>query len=73
MEVEIIKKLQKETSLEIENLGKNSGGIDANINNRIQEIERRISEAEDTIENIDSTVKENAKCQKLVTQNIQEI
>ena len=26
-----------------------------------------------TIENIDTTVKENAKCKKLLTQNIQEI
>jgi uncharacterized coiled-coil protein SlyX len=29
--------------------------------NRIQEIEERISGTEDTIENIDTTVKENAK------------
>jgi hypothetical protein len=29
--------------------------------------------AEDTLENIDTTVKENAKCKKLLTQNIQEI
>jgi hypothetical protein len=39
----------------------------------IQEIEERISEAENTIENIDTTVKENAKCKKFLTQNIQEI
>jgi hypothetical protein len=39
----------------------------------MQEIEKRISRAEDTIENIDTTVKENAKCKKLLTQNIQEI
>ena len=61
MEVETINKSQSETSLEIENLGKNSGVID-DINNRIQEIEERFSDAEDTIETIDSTVKENAKC-----------
>ena len=73
MEVETIKKSQSETSLEIENLGKNSGVIDTSINNRIQEIEERISDAEDSIETMDSTVKENAKCKKLVTQNIQEI
>jgi hypothetical protein len=35
--------------------------------------EGRISGAEDTIENIDTTVKENAECKKLLTQNIQEI
>ena len=68
-----MKKLQSETFLKKEHLGKNSGGIDASINNRIQEIEERISNAEDSIENIDTTVKENAKCKKLVTSNIQEI
>jgi hypothetical protein len=30
-------------------------------------MEERISGAEDTIENIDKTVKENAKCKKLLT------
>ena len=73
MEVEIIKKTQRETTLEIEILGKKSGAIDTSITNRIQDIEERISSAEDTIENIDTTVKENAKCRKLLTQNIQEI
>jgi uncharacterized coiled-coil protein SlyX len=47
--------------------------MDASITNRIQEIEERISGAEDTIENIDITVRDNAKCKKLLTQNIQEI
>jgi hypothetical protein len=51
MEVETIKKSQRETILGIENLGKISGAIDASITNRIQEIEVRISGAEDTIEN----------------------
>ena len=37
MEIETIKKSQRETTLEIENLGKRSGVIDANITNRIQE------------------------------------
>jgi hypothetical protein len=32
-----------------------------------------MSGAEDTIENIDKTVKENAKCKRLLTQNIHEI
>ena len=73
MEVEKIKKSQKKTTLEIENLGKKSGAIDASITNRIQEIEERISGAEDTIENIDTTIKENAKCKKILTQNIQKI
>jgi hypothetical protein len=33
----------------------------------------RITGAEDSIENIDTTVKENAKCKKLLIQNIQDI
>jgi predicted nucleic acid-binding Zn-ribbon protein len=72
MEVETIKKSQRETTLEIENLGKKSGDIDASITNRIQETEERISGSEVTIENIDTTVKENVKCKKVLTQNIQE-
>jgi chromosome segregation ATPase len=73
MEIETIKKSQKETVVELENLGKRLGVIDESITNRIQEIEERISGAEDTIENIGTTVKESAKCKKLLTQNIQEI
>ena len=46
MEVESIKKSQRETTLEIENRGKKSGAIDASITNRILEIEDRISGAE---------------------------
>ena len=61
MEIETIKKSQRETTLEIGNLGKRSGVIDASISNKIQEIEKRLSGIEDTIENIDTTVKENAK------------
>jgi hypothetical protein len=57
MKIETQKKSQRETILEIENLGKRSGGIDASNTNRIQEIEERISGAEDTIENSDTTIK----------------
>jgi predicted nucleic acid-binding Zn-ribbon protein len=71
MEVETIKKTQRETTLEIEILGKKSGAIDSSITDRIQEIEERISGAEDYIENMDTTF--NAKCKKILTQNIQEI
>jgi uncharacterized coiled-coil protein SlyX len=61
-EVETVKKSQRETTLEIENLGKKSGDIDVSISNRIQELEERVSGAEDTIENIDTTKKmQNAK------------
>ena len=57
--------------MEIENLGKRSEVIDANITNRVQEREGRISAVENTIENTDTTVKGNAKCKKILTQNIQ--
>jgi hypothetical protein len=52
MEIETMKKSERETALELENPGKGSGVIDASITNRIQEIEKRISSAKDTIENI---------------------
>ena len=39
LEIETIKKSQRETTLEMENLGKRSGVIDASITNRVQEIE----------------------------------
>jgi hypothetical protein len=73
MEIETIKKSQGKTIPEMENLGKRSGVIDASITKRLQEIKERISGAEDPFKNIDTTVKENAKCKKLLTQNIQEI
>jgi hypothetical protein len=72
MEIEKVKKPQRETTLEIENLGKKLRKINTSITNRIQEIEERISGAKDTIENTDTTVK-NAKCKKFLTQNTQEI
>ena len=61
VEIETVKKSQRETALELENLGKRSGVIDASITKRIQEIEERISGTEDSIENIDTKIKENAK------------
>jgi predicted nucleic acid-binding Zn-ribbon protein len=64
MEIETIKNSQRETTLELENLGKRSGVIDASITNRIKEIEERISGAEDTIENIIIIVKRKYKMQK---------
>ena len=67
LEVETIKKSHRETILELENLGKRSGAIDASITNRIQKIEERISSTEDTIENIDTTIKENEKSKEILT------
>ena len=69
IEVETIKKSQGETTLEIGILGKKSGTIDASISNRIQEMEERISGTKDPIENMGTTIKENAKCKKILTQN----
>ena len=63
MEIETIKKSQRETTLEIENLVKRPGILDASITNRIQEIEERISGAEDTMENIFKE-RESKKMQK---------
>jgi chromosome segregation ATPase len=65
-EVYTIKKIQRKATLEIETLGKKSGAIDASISNRIQEMEERISGAEDSIENIGTSTKENAKCKKII-------
>ena len=52
---------------------KQSGTTNTSMNSRIQEIEERISSTEDTIDEIDSSVKENIKSNKSLTQNIQEI
>jgi hypothetical protein len=42
MEIETIKKSQRETTLEIENLGKRPDITDMSITNRLQEIEERL-------------------------------
>jgi hypothetical protein len=63
MEIETINTLQSETTMEIANLEKRSRVIDVSITNRIQEIEERISGAEDTIENIVTAVR---KCKSVV-------
>ena len=60
MKVETMKKSQRKTTLEIETLGKKLGTIDVSISNIIQEMEERISGAEDPIGNMDITIKENA-------------
>ena len=46
---------------------------ETSITNRIQEIEERISDTEDTVEEINSLIKEQNKSNKFLTQNIQEI
>ena len=57
----------------MENLGKWIGTAETSITNRIQEIEERISDTEDTVEEINSLIKEQNKSNKFLTQNIQEI
>jgi hypothetical protein len=64
MEAETMKKSQRKTTLEIEILGRKSRNIDENIRKRIQEMEERISGTEDSIGNMETTIKENAKCKK---------
>ena len=61
MEIEAIKKTHAEEILDMENLGKTTETSDASITNRIQEMEERISSIEDTIEEIDMSIKENVK------------
>jgi prefoldin subunit 5 len=48
LEVETLKKTQRETTLEIEILWKKSGAIEATICKRIQEMEKRMSGTEDS-------------------------
>jgi hypothetical protein len=52
---------------------KEARAIDASITNIIQEMEERIAGAEDSTKNMDMTIKENTKCKKILTENIQEI
>jgi hypothetical protein len=63
-------KTQTDTILEIGNLRKRTGTTDVSITNRIQEMEERISDVEDTIEESDISVKENAKSKEFIILNI---
>ena len=65
MEIDTIKKTIKETIIEVGILKNKSGVTNESISNRLQEMEKRISEAEDNIENIDKTVREDEKSKKL--------
>ena len=73
MEIEAVNETQIEGILEMKNLGKRTGTTDRSITNRIQEIKERPSCVEDTIEEIDTSVKENVKSKTFLIQNIQEI
>lgn len=52
VEIGAIKKTQTDGILELENLGKRIGTMDASITKRIQEMEERISGIEATIQEI---------------------
>ena len=56
-ETETIKKTQREATLEMDILGKRSRATDASTTNRIQDIEGRISDIEDTFLNNDNLSK----------------
>ena len=71
--MEAVRKTQTEDRLDMENLGKQTETSGTSITNRIQEIEERISDYEDTIEKINALTKENSKSNKFSSQNIQEI
>ena len=68
-----MKKTHAEEILDMENLGKTTETSDASITHRIQEMEERISGIEDTIEEINTSIKGNVKSKKLLAQNTQEI
>ena len=72
-EMEAMKKTQTEGRLDMENLGKQTETSGTSITNRIQEIEERISDYEDTIEKINALTKENSKSNKFSSQNIQKL
>jgi chromosome segregation ATPase len=64
VDVEPIKKTQTERILEMEKSKERTGTTDASITNKIQEMKKRISGVEDTIEETDISVKENVKSKK---------
>ena len=67
LELETVKKTQTKEILEMKYLGKKTGATDASITNRIQEMEERVSGIEDMIEEINTSIKENVKSEKLLT------
>ena len=61
-EMEAMKKTQNEGRLDMENLGKRTETTESSLTYRMQEIEERISDSEESIEKINSLIKENSKC-----------
>jgi hypothetical protein len=68
MKVEKIKKTQREKTLEIEILGKKIWKHGCKHQQQNKDMGEKISNAEYSIENMDTTIKENGKCKKILTQ-----
>ena len=70
-----LKEIQENTSNQVKELNKTIKDLKVEVETikKLWEIEERTSGSEDIIENIDITIKENAKCKMILTQNIQEI
>ena len=64
LKTEIERQKKPEETIEMEIMRKQSGTTNASINSRIQEMEENLSTVKDTIEEIDSQVKENFKFNK---------
>lgn len=65
MEIKSLKKNHKQGTLEMKNLGTWTGITEAIFTNRIQAMEERISGIEDTIEEVNTSVKENVEAEKI--------
>ena len=72
MEEETIRKTQMKANMEMENLGKSSEITDISMTNIIQEIERILG-IDDTVDEIDRTVKEISKHKNVLNQGMWEI
>jgi predicted nucleic acid-binding Zn-ribbon protein len=58
IEIGTIKKSQVEVTLEMENLGRRTGDTESRVIKRIEEMEEKISDIEDNIEEMDISSKE---------------
>ena len=73
MQIAAMQVIQTGEILEMKEQGKMIESTDTRITHSIQEMEVRISGIEDTIEEIDTLIKENVKSKKFLTENIHEI
>lgn len=66
-------KTQTEGNLEMKKLGTQTGTDKARLTNKIEEMEERITGIEDSIKEMNITVKENMKSKNISCTNIREI